>query len=82
VVLLSPTVHPWYLLWAAIPLAATTARIRFRRLSVAGSAIVALLVPPTGADFSFRPYQLPMAIVAGVVILFIPLYLIRHRIPR
>ena len=82
VVLLSPTVHPWYLLWAAIPLAATAARIRFRRLSVAGSAIVALLVPPTGADFSFRPYQLPMAIIAGAVILFVPLYLVRHRIPR
>jgi len=82
VVLLSPTVHPWYLLWAAIPLAASTARIRYRRLSVAGSAIVALLVPPTGADFSFRPYQLPMAIVAGAVILFVPLWLVRHRIPR
>ncbi|HEY4004367.1 MAG TPA: polyprenol phosphomannose-dependent alpha 1,6 mannosyltransferase MptB [Pseudonocardia sp.] len=82
VVLLSPTVHPWYLLWAAIPLAASTARIRFRRLSVAGSAIVALLVPPTGADFAFRAYQLPMAIAAGAVILFVPLYLIRHRIPR
>jgi alpha-1,6-mannosyltransferase len=82
VVLLSPTVHPWYLLWAAIPLAASTARIRFRRLSVAGSAIVALLVPPTGADFDFRPFQLPMAIAAGIVILFVPLYLVRRRIPR
>jgi alpha-1,6-mannosyltransferase len=82
VVLLSPTVHPWYLLWAAIPLAASTARIRFRRLAVAGSAIVALLVPPTGADFAFRAYQLPMAIVAGAVMLFIPLYLMRRRIPR
>ncbi|WP_084215670.1 polyprenol phosphomannose-dependent alpha 1,6 mannosyltransferase MptB [Pseudonocardia spinosispora] len=82
VVLLSPTVHPWYLLWAAIPLAASTARIRFRRLSVAGSAIVALLVPPTGADWAFRAYQLPMAILAGAVILFVPLYLVRHRIPR
>jgi alpha-1,6-mannosyltransferase len=82
VVLLSPTVHPWYLLWAAIPLAASTARIRFRRLCVAGSAIVALLVPPTGADFAFRAYQLPMAIAAGVVILFVPLYLVRQRIPR
>jgi alpha-1,6-mannosyltransferase len=39
-------------------------------------------VPPTGADFSFRPYQLPMAIVAGAVILFVPLWLVRHRIPR
>ncbi|HEY2204966.1 MAG TPA: polyprenol phosphomannose-dependent alpha 1,6 mannosyltransferase MptB [Pseudonocardia sp.] len=82
VVLLGPTVHPWYLLWGAIPLAASTARIRYRRLAVAGSAIVALLVPPTGADFQFRAYQLPMAIVAGLVILFVPLYLVRHRIPR
>jgi len=82
VVLLSPTVHPWYLLWGAIPLAASYARIRFRRVAVAVSAIVALLVPPTGADFAFRAYQLPMAIIAGVVILFVPLYLIRHRIPR
>jgi alpha-1,6-mannosyltransferase len=82
VVLLSPTVHPWYLLWASIPLAASTARIRFRRLSVAGSAIVALLVPPTGADFAFRPYQLPMAILAGIVILFVPLFLVRRWIPR
>jgi alpha-1,6-mannosyltransferase len=82
VVLLSPTVHPWYLLWGAIPLAASYARIRFRRVAVAVSAIVALLVPPTGADFAFRAYQLPMAIVAGVVILLVPLYLIRHRIPR
>jgi alpha-1,6-mannosyltransferase len=51
-------------------------------VAVAVSAIVALLVPPTGADFAFRAYQLPMAIVAGVVILLVPLYLIRHRIPR
>jgi alpha-1,6-mannosyltransferase len=82
VVLLSPTVHPWYLLWAAIPLAASYARIRFRRVAVAGSAIVALLVPPTGADFAFRAFQLPMAIIAGVVILLVALYPIRHRIPR
>ncbi|MGQ0479876.1 MAG: polyprenol phosphomannose-dependent alpha 1,6 mannosyltransferase MptB [Pseudonocardia sp.] len=82
VVLLSPTVHPWYLLWGAIPLAASYARIRFRRAAVAASAIVALLVPPTGADFAFRAYQLPLAIVAGLVILFVPLYLVRHRIPR
>jgi alpha-1,6-mannosyltransferase len=82
VVLLSPTVHPWYLLWGAIPLAASYARVRFRRAAVAVSAIVALLVPPTGADFAFRAYQLPLAIAAGAVILFVPLYLIRHRIPR
>jgi alpha-1,6-mannosyltransferase len=81
VVLLSPTVHPWYLLWAVIPLAASTARIRYRRLAVAGSAILALVVPPTGADFAFRAYQLPMAILAGAVILAVPLFVVRHRIP-
>ncbi|MBV9314629.1 MAG: polyprenol phosphomannose-dependent alpha 1,6 mannosyltransferase MptB [Pseudonocardia sp.] len=82
VVLLSPTVHPWYLLWGAIPLAASYARIRYRRLAVAASAIVALVVPPTGADFAFRAYQLPMAIVAGTIILLVPLYVVRHRIPH
>jgi alpha-1,6-mannosyltransferase len=64
-----------------IPLAASTARIRYRRLAVAGSAILALVVPPTGADFAFRAYQLPMAILAGAVILAVPLFVVRHRIP-
>lgn len=73
VVLLGPVVHPWYVLWGLIPLAATRALPRYRRALLAASAVLALVVPPTGADFDFRPYQLPMAIFAGFVILVLVL---------
>ncbi|GAA1197828.1 polyprenol phosphomannose-dependent alpha 1,6 mannosyltransferase MptB [Pseudonocardia alaniniphila] len=80
VVLLGPIVHPWYLLWAAIPLAATQGLPRYRRAALAASAILALLVPPTGADFNFRAYQLPMAIVAGLVMLVLLLLVQRRQL--
>jgi alpha-1,6-mannosyltransferase len=80
VVLLGPIVHPWYLLWAAIPLAATQGLPRYRRAALAASAILALLVPPTGADFNFRAYQLPMAIVAGLLMLVLLLLVQRRRL--
>jgi alpha-1,6-mannosyltransferase len=79
VVLLGPVVHPWYLLWAAIPLAATRGLPRYRRAALAASAVLAVLVPPTGADFDFRAFQLPMAIVAGLgILLFVLVVLRRH----
>lgn len=70
-VLLGPVVHPWYLLWAVIPLAATRAVPRYRRAVLAISAVLAVVVPPTGADFNFRAFQLPLAIVAGLVLLVV-----------
>jgi alpha-1,6-mannosyltransferase len=82
VVLLGPVVHPWYLLWAAIPLAATRGMPRYRRIALAASAIIALMVPPTGADFNFRAYQLPFGIVAGAVILLVGLLLVRRTLRR
>ncbi|NMI02279.1 polyprenol phosphomannose-dependent alpha 1,6 mannosyltransferase MptB, partial [Pseudonocardia acidicola] len=80
VVLLGPVVHPWYLLWAAIPLAATQGLPRYRRAALAASALLALMVPPTGADFAFRAYQLPMAIVAGALILLVAILVVRRRL--
>jgi alpha-1,6-mannosyltransferase len=44
---------------------------------VAASAVAAVLVPPTGADFNFRPYQLPMAILAGLAVLVVAVLLLR-----
>ncbi|AEA25589.1 polyprenol phosphomannose-dependent alpha 1,6 mannosyltransferase MptB [Pseudonocardia benzenivorans] len=79
VVLLGPVVHPWYLLWAAIPLAATRGLPRYRRLALAASAVLAVMVPPTGADFDFRAYQLPMAIVAGIALLAVAVLVVRGR---
>ncbi|TQM45718.1 alpha-1,6-mannosyltransferase [Pseudonocardia cypriaca] len=80
VVLLGPVVHPWYLLWAAIPLAATRGLPRYRRAALAASAVLALLVPPTGADFQFRAFQLPLSIIAGIGILLVILLVLRHHL--
>jgi alpha-1,6-mannosyltransferase len=71
VVVFGPIVHPWYLLWAVIPLAATKGLPIYRRFILAASAVLALVVPPTGADFNFRVFQLPLAIAAALVMLFI-----------
>ena len=78
VVLLGPIVHPWYLLWAAIPLAATRGLPRYRRFALAASGVLALVVPPTGADFQFRAFQLPLAILAALVMLAIAVLVMRR----
>lgn len=81
-VLLLPVVHPWYLLWSILPLAATPQVPRWRAVMVAASAVAAVLVPPTGADFDFRPYQLPMSIGAGLVLLTVAVLLVRAHARR
>jgi alpha-1,6-mannosyltransferase len=82
VVLLGPVVHPWYLLWAAIPLAATRGMPRHRRAALAASALLAVMLPPTGSDFAFRSFQLPLAILAGIVILVVALLAVRRELRR
>ena len=80
VVLLGPVVHPWYLLWAAIPLAATRGLPRHRRAALAASAVLAVVVPPTGADFNFRAFQLPIAVAAALIMLFLVLAVQRRQL--
>ncbi len=82
VFLAGPVLHPWYLLWAVVPLAASVASPRVRGVAVGVCAVVAVLVPPTGADFSFRTYQLPMAITAALLLAVVPLLAARGRTPR
>jgi alpha-1,6-mannosyltransferase len=71
-------VHPWYLLWAVVPLAATRGLPNYRRAVLAASAVLAVMVPPTGADFNFRAYQLPMAVLAGIGIALVALLWVRR----
>ncbi|AYJ32382.1 alpha 1,6 mannopyranosyltransferase [Corynebacterium xerosis] len=47
-VLLFPVVHPWYLLWALVPLSGWADRSQFRVAVVAYSAIFSLTVLPRG----------------------------------
>jgi alpha-1,6-mannosyltransferase len=80
VVLLGPVVHPWYLLWAVITLAGTRGLPRHRRFVLAASAVLAVMVPPTGADFAFRSFQLPLGMLAGIAILLVALLAVRRRL--
>ncbi len=72
VVLFGATVQPWYLLWAAIPLAAGVGHSRFRTAAALASAVVALMIPPTGSAFEGRAFVLWQAyLAAGIVIALI-----------
>jgi alpha-1,6-mannosyltransferase len=82
VFLAGPVLHPWYLLWLMVPLAASVTAPRIRGVAVAVCAAVALLVPPTGNDFTFRAYQLPMAIFAALAVAVVPLLASRGNTPR
>ncbi|MFJ6197437.1 polyprenol phosphomannose-dependent alpha 1,6 mannosyltransferase MptB [Micromonospora sp. NPDC092111] len=50
VVVSGPVVHPWYLLWAVLPLAAAARRTAIRRTVAIGSVALVLLVLPGGVQ--------------------------------
>jgi hypothetical protein len=60
-VIAGPVVHPWYLLWAVVPLAAAANSILVRRIVALGSVALVLLVLPGGVDPG-------MAALAGAVL--------------
>lgn len=73
VILLGPVVHPWYLLWIVVPLAACAMAYRHRQAMVLVVAGAAMLTPPTGSGFDLRPYQLPIALLGAIAILTVVL---------
>lgn len=81
VVLLGPVVHPWYLLWAAMPLAASAVAPAYRTFATVACAVVAVLVAPTGAGFDFRAWVVPAAIIAALLALAVVLLLVRGKVP-
>jgi alpha-1,6-mannosyltransferase len=80
-VLLGATVQPWYLLWAALPLAVAIGESRFRTAATAISAVVAMIEPPTGSTFDGRAYVLPEAALAAAIVVAIALVVVRRKIP-
>ncbi|MCW3843717.1 polyprenol phosphomannose-dependent alpha 1,6 mannosyltransferase MptB [Micromonospora yasonensis] len=50
VVIAGPVVHPWYLLWAIVPLAAAARTALARRALAVGSVVLVLLVLPGGVQ--------------------------------
>ena len=81
VLVFGATVQPWYLLWAAIPLASAAGNTRFRMAATAISAVFAVALPPTGTTFDFRTYQLPYAYVGAAIVVVIALFVIRRHVP-
>ncbi len=81
VVLLGPVVHPWYLLWAVIPLAASATHPAFRITATVACTVLGLVVAPTGSDFLFRAWVLPSAIALAAASLVVPMLVIRGRTP-
>jgi hypothetical protein len=70
VVLLGPVVHPWYLLWAIVPLAAGTRDPFLIRPAVALSVALSVLLLPHGASLTVTGVVEGLAgMVIGVVIL-------------
>ncbi|MEV0808200.1 polyprenol phosphomannose-dependent alpha 1,6 mannosyltransferase MptB [Micromonospora sp. NPDC050200] len=50
IVIAGPVVHPWYLLWAVVPLAAVARSVAIRRTVAIGSVALVLLVLPGGVQ--------------------------------
>ncbi len=48
-VILSPVVQPWYLLWAAVPLAGSTAVARYRKITVIITVALSVMIMPSGS---------------------------------
>ncbi|MFC4002275.1 polyprenol phosphomannose-dependent alpha 1,6 mannosyltransferase MptB [Prauserella oleivorans] len=61
--------QPWWLLWAVIPLAASAGTSRFRVVATVVSAVLAVLIPPTGSTFDGRSYIVSQAYLAGGIVI-------------
>lgn len=61
VVVLAPAFHPWYLLWAVVPLALTTTDTRIRTAILIISGMLCFLVLPDGYNLS------RITVVPGVI---------------
>jgi hypothetical protein len=77
IVLLSPVVHPWYLLWGFVPLAATNGDRRVRATVVVLSVVAAYAVMPDGGSRT-GPHLLAGAV--GLLLGLLGLFLGRRRL--
>ncbi|KJK46386.1 membrane protein [Lentzea aerocolonigenes] len=78
ILVLGPVLQPWYVLWAALPLAVAVVGPKFRAFAMVTSAVIAVVLPPTGSAFDGRAYTIPQA-VAGAVITFAVCVLIARK---
>lgn len=80
VVLAGPVVHPWYLLWALVPLAAAARGTAIRRVVAAGSVALVLLVLPGGVQPSLPAVTGALIGTSAVVVAAAFTHLRRQRV--
>ncbi|HVK26127.1 MAG TPA: polyprenol phosphomannose-dependent alpha 1,6 mannosyltransferase MptB [Actinokineospora sp.] len=82
ILIFGAAVHAWYLLWAAVPLAAAAGNTRFRTAAMAISVLMAVVLAPTGSTFDGRVFVLPYTYVAAVLATLVALAVVWRYIPR
>ena len=75
-VLLAPVIQPWYLLWAALPLAASTADPRYRKATIWLTVLFSVTIMPNGATIPV--YVIVQAVVVAAVVVGSVLILLRR----
>jgi alpha-1,6-mannosyltransferase len=75
----SPVVQPWYFLWGIVPLAAWVTAPAVRFGAVALSAVIAVMLMPSGADY--QPFTIVEAVLATVLAVGLLVFLTRHQLP-
>lgn len=73
-VLLGPVIQPWYLLWAALPLAAASSASRFRTAAVWVTAAYSLIIMPNGG--TIPPFTIAAAVGTAALVAGIGLFLL------
>jgi alpha-1,6-mannosyltransferase len=75
-VLLSPVIQPWYLLWAVLPLAASTADPRYRTVTVWLTVLFSVTIMPNGATIPV--FVIVQAVIVAAVVVASVLFTLRR----
>ena len=75
----SPVVQPWYFLWGIVPLAAWVRTPAVRYVAAAFSAVIALILMPSGADYPL--FTIIEAILATILTVGLLIFATRRQLP-
>ncbi|WP_085914666.1 MULTISPECIES: polyprenol phosphomannose-dependent alpha 1,6 mannosyltransferase MptB [Pseudonocardia] len=81
IVVFGPVLHPWYLLWAVLPLAASPLTTRAHTRIAVVSGVFAVLLPPLAGDHGDRPGTLVAGYATAALIVGIAFVLLLRREP-
>ena len=75
-VLLAPVIQPWYLLWAALPLAAATDDPRYRKATIWLTVLFSVTIMPNGSTIPV--YVIVQAVIVAVIVVGATYLLLRR----